>query len=333
MFRCGYRTGVELDRSRVNWTCDGPRPLAWSAWYPAVEPVAASSAPSPDDQLFDLGEIHFAAEPAPGTRFPVVLLSRGTGGTAESLGWLARPLACQGHVVIGVAHHGNNSFEPYRPEGFLCWWERTADLSVLLSILSEGGLFADRLDLGRVSAVGFSLGGYTVLALAGAITSLAEFENWRISRNISIGGPREFPGAADHIPRLLASSEPFRRAWHRHGESFADGRVRCVVAMAPAPPVRGFEPGSVAGIEIPVTIMTGEGDVEAPSEECARWLLETNSRFRHFSLGDKVGHYTFLGMPSPSAALTGADIFVDDASVDRRQVHKQATELVLGALA
>ncbi len=114
----GYRTGLIKDTNRTNWQNSGPRPIAWSAWYPAD---GNATQPLPPDPLFDAGEIRPGAEIASGGPYPVVLLSHGTGGTAESLGWLARALVARGHVVLAPQHHGNTGIEPYCPEGFLCW--------------------------------------------------------------------------------------------------------------------------------------------------------------------------------------------------------------------
>jgi hypothetical protein len=47
------------------------------------------------------------------------ILSYGTGGSAEGMGWLGQRLACLGYICIGVNHHGNTAIEPYRAEG-LC---------------------------------------------------------------------------------------------------------------------------------------------------------------------------------------------------------------------
>jgi predicted dienelactone hydrolase len=235
-------------------------------------------------------------------------------------------------AVIGAHHHGNTGREPYRPEGFLCWWERATDLSELLSILSEQGPFAGRLDLDRVSAVGFSLGAYTALVLAGAVTSMERYLEWASDFPSFQGGPREMPDAATHIPTLMEASQPFRSSWARQSDSFLDARIRKVVAIAPPPPVRGFDPAKVAAIETPVTLITEEADTEAPSRECADWLVRQNSRFRRISVGAHVGHYTFLGFPAELESGDQAVLFQDSVGVSRANVHAQVAEDVIATL-
>ncbi len=326
----GYRVGIEHDLSRTNWQGDAARPLAWSAWYPCPHDASAFRL---SGQFFDLGDVRKNADLAEGRKLPVVLMSHGTGGSPEGMGWLARELAEAGLVVIGAHHHGNTANEPYLPEGFLCWWERAADLSLLLTALEKDGPFAGRLDLERVSAVGFSLGAHTVLALTGAITSMERYSEWATNFPAFQGGPREMPDAATHVPRLLQTSQPFRVSWTRQSDSFFDARIRMAIALAPPPPIRAFDPATVAAIEMPVTLITGEADKEAPSRECADWLMQTNIHFGRISVGTNVGHYMFLGL---AGQLSGDDdevLFRDEPGVSRSSVHQQVAEAIVAAIA
>lgn len=326
----GYRSSILMDPHRNNWDGTSQRPLAWSAWYPTSSPVSTTRPAK--TQLFDLGQIVVDGELAGGHAVPVVLLSHGTGGSPESMGWLAHRLAQEGRIVIGAHHHGNTGREAYRAEGFLCGWERALDLSTLLSMLSDEGPFAGRLDLSRVDAVGFSIGGYTVLALAGALTSMERYFQWAQEAGGQARGPREFPGVVTQLPDLLEISEPFRRSWARQGDNFHDTRVRTVTAIAPPPPVRAFDERSLAAISIPVTLITGEADQEAPSHVCANWLEATNPAFHRISVGEDVGHYTFLGRPARDVPEDLKFIFADNPGVDRETIHETTAQAVLAGL-
>jgi predicted dienelactone hydrolase len=114
----GFRQGRFNDTTRPNWDGNGPRPLSWTAWYPASNEASehelvASPATTP---WFAIGP---AARDAPinpaRQRNPVVLLSHGTGGTVMHLEWLARDLAQRGFIAIGVDHHGNTTRRPANP--------------------------------------------------------------------------------------------------------------------------------------------------------------------------------------------------------------------------
>jgi predicted dienelactone hydrolase len=331
--KVGFRTGLLLDDTRQNWAGDAPRPLRWSAWYPAAaDAVETEITVPPGRALYSLGFLAVDARLSQAqARYPVVLLSHGTGGSASGLGWLAAALAAKGFVVLGVDHHGNTATEGYRPEGFLCWWERARDLTVLLDRLSVDGPFSGSLDLSNVAAVGFSLGGYTALALAGAITQTERVMAF-VQEYPFASGPKEMPALDRQIEPLLASSSVFRASWERQSLNYRDDCLAAVVAIAPAPPVRGFTEESLSGIELPVTLLCGKADREAPYDLCARWLQERLPNSRLESLGDDVGHYTLLPQGTQTARRSNPDLWLDAPGVVREEVHRKSVEMTLAAL-
>lgn len=319
---CGYRTGQHYDSTRANWSNDGPRPLIWSAWYPTYPETRAAPVRG-QAGLFDLGKVGVEAPFAASGAVPVVLLSHGTGGTAESLGWLAGALAHQGWVVLGANHHGNTGLEPYRAEGFLCWWERAKDLSVLLRELQRNGPFAGRLDLKRVVAVGFSLGAHTALCLAGARCDVARFERWAKDQGSDGRGPREFPHAPAALPHLLHTSQAFKRSWQAQSDLYRDPLVGAVYGLAPPPPVQGFDLRNLAALSLPVRLVASEGDREAPFQIGAKWLQEQNPQFELRLFGKDVGHYAYLGLPADPRQKDQLELFVDPPCFDRQAFHRE----------
>ncbi len=333
MFYCGFATGQLLDERRTNWDGDGPRPIKWAVWYPTAQVPTEADAAKDTRRLFLLGDVIEDAPLARGdAKWPVVVLSHGTGGTAEGMGWLAYVLATSGYIVIAPNHHGNTGHEAYRPEGFLCWWERATDMSRLLDHMSEDDRFGPFMDANRASAVGFSLGGYAVLSLLGARTSVERFQLWARDKGAIGRGTEEFPDVAERLPELLESSSVFRRSFDQQSGDFSDARICKAVAIAPAPPVRAFSKESLLGIAKPVTIITGGADIVAPAGDCGGWLAEVNPSFQHISAGDAVGHYAFLGLPSRLGMRVAPKLFVDNEGVDRARVHQQTAKSILTAL-
>jgi predicted dienelactone hydrolase len=163
------------DPSRRNWHSTAPRPLITDVWYPAAEdaPQEEILVGPPAAPLFKIGRgTRDAKLTMLQEKFPLVLLSHGTGGSAMSIGWFGMALARDGYIVAAVNHHGNTALEPYLVQGFAHVWERARDISKVITQLLKLPTFEARISSDQIGAAGFSLGGYTVIALAGGITDL-----------------------------------------------------------------------------------------------------------------------------------------------------------------
>lgn len=329
MYKAGYTYGVFQDSSRARWVDSSPRPIAWTCWYPVSideETSESSFGGSTEAPLFTQGQVAFDAEIVKTqSSWPLVLLSHGTGGTATGMSWLGARLARMGYVCVGVDHHGNTANEAYRAEGFICWWERVADLSFILDHVDQIQNIGAHIDGSNVAVAGFSLGGYTALSMVGAITSMGLFETWRIASPHVTAGPREFPNLDQEIPKLMEKSDRFRASWERQGESYLDRRVKRCIAIAPAPPIRAFTAESLEEIKCPILVISGEADTEAPFNECSVWLSQQNAGIELHSAGKTVGHYTFLAECTNAGKSSEPDLCIDCAGVDRSIVHDAVT--------
>lgn len=186
---------------------------------------------------------------------------------------------------------------------------------------------ANLIDPDNIYASGFSLGGYTVLAAAGAQTNLKQFETWQLLAGKS-SGPREFLDLLQIIPDMLRTSKVFRESMDRHRAAYCDPRIRAVFAIATAPPVRSFEPASLKSIGIPVGLIASHGDTEAPAQDCSCCLRQQNNSFELNLLDQHVGHYVFLPESTPIGKQLEPDLCCDNPSVDRTAVHRHVATLV-----
>ncbi|MFS8110972.1 hypothetical protein QD460_04550 [Rhizobium jaguaris] len=315
----GFRQGLSFDGNRTNWDGTGPRPLAWSAWYPAVDKAIEIPPSAPSWFKQKPVALNAAIKISPNPR-PVVLLSHGSGGVVAGLEWLGHGLAQSGFVALGVNHHGHTGTEPYRPEGFLCLWERASDLSALLDAHdwkeALGGAFES-----RAYVAGFSAGAYTTMLVSGARVGYSQFEPDNPHKS-TIRGPREFPDLADHIPSLLRN-RIFLESWNRRRNSFKDNRFEAALAIAPGRSVLGITEESLGQIKTPVHIIGGDADAIAPATECCSWL---HNKMRSSSLEimqGGVGHYTFLPEPTPQGMKAEPAVFQDAVGLERKSVHDQ----------
>lgn len=308
-----------------NWRGAQTEALWVRVWYP-VDPHV-------QEQTHDIGAPWhpiFAGHPvAPHTpldssrtRYPLLLISHGTGGSADSLDWLGANLAAQGYIVAAVNHPGNNALEPLTAEGFLLWWERATDISEVLDGMLHDETLGPHIDAQRIGAVGFSLGGYTVLELAGARTHRQAFERFCQSPKAdAVCHPPEADNLTHGHNLALHASPATTASLARSGNSYRDPRIKAVFAIAPALG-EAFDADSFADVHIPVALLAGDADTTVP--------LKTNiQRIASFLPGaapvllSGAGHYTFLDVCSPDAG--DAQLFCKDGPhVDRAAIHAQA---------
>lgn len=140
-----------------------PSVLAASLWYPAGTPTYRGLVG--DNAVFEGTSAYVGAAVAEG-RFPLFVLSHGSGGNMDTISWLSSALALRGAMVLAVNHPGSTSGDS-SPRRSLRLDERAADLSAALDALLNEPAFADHVDRSRIASLGFSLGGATALNLAG----------------------------------------------------------------------------------------------------------------------------------------------------------------------
>jgi len=122
----------------------------------------------------------FAAAPAHSV--PLILFSHGYGGCAEQSRFLTEALSGAGYAVAAPNHAdarcGGGARQMNAPafRKFDNWteaseWNRRADMEALTSYLISHQPYAAKIDTARMALMGHSLGGYTVLGMAGAWAS------------------------------------------------------------------------------------------------------------------------------------------------------------------
>jgi predicted dienelactone hydrolase len=331
-FKVGMVTRSFEDNKRKNWRGTAARPLRTAIWYPAAATATKEETifgGAPETEVFTPVTIAPAADISTARRkYPVVLLSHGTGGSAVQIMWLGYYLAARGYIVAAVNHHGNTGAEQERTaQGFLLYWERAKDLTAVLDKLLADPVFGSRIDRERIGAAGFSLGGYTVISIAGGVFSPQTFADFCNSpqRDFTCEPQPEFPDA----PRLfeeLKKNDPVVKESLRHAsDSFRDKRVKRVFAIAPALG-SGFTAAGLSQIKIPVAIVIGQADRVAPLATNAQRYADLIHGASLTVLSGDIGHYTFLA-ECTQRGQTVVDVCRDAEGVDRGQVHQRVAQL------
>jgi len=326
LFKVGVARRAFVPAEPYEWRGDAKHVLATIIWYPA-EPGAEETPQlvgPPGNPWFDGGR---AAADAPlastPTKFPLIVLSHGTGGTGDNLAWLGTALARAGYIAAAVNHPGNNFIDGYTVQGFTLWWERAGDLSTVIDGMLADAVFGTRTDAERVGAAGFSLGGYTMIAIAGGITSRAHFREACASPDTDrgCGGPPEFPDLPSKAKALADSDAAFRAALAKDSDSYRDERVRAVFVMATGLD-QAFLPESLKQIDIPVAIVAG-----AANESSARYLAAMIPHTELKIFEGEVGHFVFMPSCTDAGRAAFPRLCVDAPGADRDAIHTETVHL------
>ncbi len=302
-FSIGQRTYHFEDKKRN-------RPLVTEVWYPTMDTIKTSDKKT--SPFLRNYTVHDGSLPE--GKFPLIMVSHGTGGNRRSLEWLAQSLVQSGFIVAAVDHWGNTSDNKI-PVEFIKAWERPQDISFVLSQLLKDKDFKTVIDTQKIGALGFSFGGYTVIALAGGIVDYPVLIHYyRTIGHREMEFP-EFPG----LGRLLYDSTLL--AATKHVPNLKDSRIKAFFAISP-----GTGPGFIRkqqfkDIHGPVFITGSLADSIAPVKTNARVYHKLMSGSDYYEFGGKVGHYVMLGEANDALKKEAPVPFVDDPSVNRHQIH------------
>ena len=310
-----------------NWRGSEERTLSVVIWYPSEASADEKEQAIGDPPFFLAGRAAKDASLAPSfSTYALIALSHGTGGSALQMAWLGTYLAARGNIVVAVNHPGNNAVTGYTPQGFLEAWERAKDISTVIDGMLADRRFGSKIDRERIGAAGFSLGGYTMLELAGATTDFEGLIGWceqpehRASCN-----PPEMPDLVDKF-EAMKDHPDVRQSLHRAADSYRDPRIKAIFAIAPAI-ARAFHLESLKQIDIPVAIVAGSADSIVPPAENAQVIAGNIKGAQLTILPGGVGHYTFLAVGTDLGKSKMPQFFADNPGVDREAVHEQVAEM------
>lgn len=181
------------------------------------------------------------------------------------------------------------------------------------------------IDQKRMGAVGFSLGGYTMFAIAGGRTDPALFQKFcRSGQAEGCADPPEFPHLFARWAQLESSNEEFRQAVRQAGRSYRDPRIRGIFAIAPALGP-AFVPDTLRDIRVPVAIVAGTEDRMVPVGPNARRLAQLTPRASLTQIPG-AAHYTFLASCTDFGVQAQPQLCTDAVRVSREAIHRQTID-------
>ena len=297
-------------------------PVTVHIWYPTA--ATGPTTTIGENALFWGFPAYPDATPTPGPH-PVVIMSHGSGGKAFRHLWLATRLAAAGFIVIAPDHPGSTSGDS-DPAKTLQIWNRPADISALIDWISSSPPLGLQPDLAHVGTFGFSMGGFAVMASAGAQVSLDAFNDYcdTYAGQIDCGW---YQSAGINLSAL-------NRTFFEQDNS--DPRLTAIVALDPALP-RAMTAQSLRNVTIPVLVINlgRPDDVPVQMNAAAITALLPNGHHAiisgavHFSAMDEC---RLLGRII--IGLAGEDsICADTAGRSRAVLQAEMTPLIVDFLA
>ncbi|WP_392338170.1 alpha/beta hydrolase family protein [Loktanella salsilacus] len=271
----------------INAQADGDiptydRPLTVEIWYPAAADTAAGGsyqAMMRDGTDVTLqGQAVRDAAALTGETFPLVIISHGYPGNRWLLGHLGENLASKGYVIASIDHTDSN-YDDMGNFGSTLYNRPWDQKFVIDSMESLDGDLGAITDASNTAVVGYSMGGYGALILAGA-------------------GLTEAITSSDYAPpQGLLERNVMGSDTHAELE---DDRIKAFAAFGPWGNNRGFwDADGLAGIDKPLLLIAGSVD-DVSEYDAIRGIFDgaVNSD-RHLLTYLNANHNAGAPMPSP----------------------------------
>ncbi|MGS2761332.1 alpha/beta hydrolase family protein [Sinomicrobium sp. M5D2P9] len=294
------------------------RPVVTEIWYPTTD------SPKPSDKVFSPFVRKYTVRNGrlPEGKYPLIMISHGTGGSRLSLEWMTQYLVHNGFIVAAVDHWGNTYDNKIDIE-FVKPWERPIDMSFALTELLKNPSFGNIIDSNRIGALGFSFGGYTVLALAGGVLDYDVLLDYYTTET-----GREELDRITEIPDMAGLVfDPALKQMTKNLPDLKDPRFKAFFAISPGT-AQGFaNRRQFAGITGAVFLVGCAADKVTPAERYARHYHKLIEGSQYYEFPGKTGHYVMLAEARENTKEELSEIFRDDAPVNRGEVHRKTGEL------
>lgn len=245
-----------------------------------------------------------------GDSLPFVVISHGQGGSLLGHHDTAVALADAGFVVVSLNHPGDTFGDDSAAQELGIFESRPRDVSRVITFMLARWPQRHRLDPEALGVFGFSRGGYTALALAGATPSVPASSDRFCSPwwSFAVSLCRQLNGRAAQL------------------KPQADPRIRAAVVVDP---LNLFDTGGLQRVRVPVQLWASEngGDgVALEHIEALRFALPLATEYR---VARGAGHFAYLA-PCPAALKGSAPrICEDPKGFSREAWHRTMNPIVV----
>ncbi|MFD1145058.1 alpha/beta hydrolase family protein [Larkinella insperata] len=298
-----HQAQVDVLRTKDGKSPVYDRPLTVEVWYPARIPAG-------NDQLVTYNEVLGRAndpkrplvpftftgralrdaQPDPGTgAYPLVIVSHGYPGSRLLLTYLTENLASKGYVVAAIDHTEST----YRDLGGFpstLLNRPLDDLFVLdelarLSARNSGHFLAGLANADKTALIGYSMGGYGVLNVAGA--------GFSAQANKFFG---QLTGGSPALQTRTMAAPDYKAS--------QDPRIKAVVAFAPWGMERGvWDAEGLAGLKLPTLLVSGSKDDVSGYEKGVKAIYDGAVNADRYLLTYINARHNVAPNPPPAATL------------------------------
>lgn len=262
------------------------RPLTLEVWYPAAPDTVqgGSYRAMLRDGVTEVtltGRAARDAEPASGTRFPLIVISHGYPGNRYLMSHLGENLASKGYVTVAI-DHTDSTYSDQAAFGSTLL-NRPLDQAFVVDHMARlEGTLGQIIDADNTGVIGYSMGGYGALIFGGAgVTQAATELSWGTPNGLLAA---HLAGSDDH-------------------EALMDPRIKAIIAIGPWGNNAGFwDADGLAGLRVPLMLMAGSDD-DVSVYDAMRGIFDGGIGVdRHLLTFDYANHNAAAPMPAPAEA-------------------------------
>lgn len=241
--------------------------------------------------------------PMPMGRYPLVIISHGSGGAYLGHSDTAAALARAGFWVLGLNHPGDTYGDNSQAVKI---WNRPQQVKDVLDWVMANPRFAEHIDVGKIGFFGFSAGGFTGLVLAGGKPDFSKTTAHcqKFSQNFDC----QVRGQAS----LANQAAPT--------EFVSDPRIRALSLAAPALGY-SFVPNGVSAIKVPVQIWKASADHVLSGNQYAEPLRDALLPRPLYQAVEGADHFDFMSPCRPDMISRAPEI-CDRSGFDRIKFHQ-----------
>ncbi len=302
------------------------RPLTVEVWYPAEVSSGMEASVTYEEVMGTRGDslrplipftfngraVRDAAPRASEEFFPLIVVSHGYVGSRYLMTYLTENLASKGYVVVAIDHTDSTFKDANAFQSTLL--NRAKDIRFVLNEMERLGksgskdVLSGKINADNTAIVGYSMGGYGVLNVAGAGYSddMVQF----------FQGMTEGSTA---IQALAASNAEYQKQ--------SDPRIKAVVAFAPWGMERGiWDAEGLKGLKTPTFFVAGSQDDISGYDKGIKAIYKGAINADRYLLTYKDARHNVAPNPPPAESLAPG-LHIDeyyryaDATWDQRKIN------------